>query len=185
MPRPSNKTIAMTVGALTLWLILAPPDTPRLAPLPSLAITASAETRTAAPRPVSAVKLQLRARALLHEMSADPFSTGAAPRTDTALAAKVVAPPLPFHFVGRLFQGGRTQIFVSRGAKPIAVNAGDRLDGEYLIKSITGSRITFVHLPSATRQIMLLSPPIYDQDGPARRAQVTSATARSSDGQRP
>ncbi|HEX9395302.1 MAG TPA: hypothetical protein VF943_01055 [Burkholderiales bacterium] len=116
------------------------------------------------PAPAARIAPALPARAPLPENVADPF-LAPAHQASRALAARaatpaVVAPVLPYRFVGRVYQEGATQVYVARGTKLFAVRQGDVLDGEYRVDALSPSEIAFVHLASGSRQVMPLGPPI-------------------------
>lgn len=70
------------------------------------------------------------------------------------------APPLPFTFVGLLEQGfGVTQpkAFLARGDALLVVAAGDTVENNYSIDSITAQQITLTYLPLKTRQTLNVS----------------------------
>lgn len=70
------------------------------------------------------------------------------------------APPLPFAFVGLLEQGlGTTQpkAFLTRGDALLVVVAGDTIEGNYSVDSITAQQITLTYLPLKTQQILNVS----------------------------
>lgn len=71
---------------------------------------------------------------------------------DPAAAAPAAAPPLPFRYVGRLVQNGRTEILLMRGTMLHSIAEGDEIDGEYRVERITGASIQFSYLPGQVRQ---------------------------------
>lgn len=72
-------------------------------------------------------------------------------------AAAPTAPPLPFSFVGLLEQGpgrGQPKAFLARGDTLLVVAAGDTLESNYSVDSITAEQITLTYLPLKTRQTL-------------------------------
>jgi hypothetical protein len=65
-------------------------------------------------------------------------------------------PPLPFAYAGKLTQDGRTEIFVKRGSELIPIAAGQNIDEQYRVDSISESEIRFTYLPLKTRQTIEL-----------------------------
>lgn len=61
------------------------------------------------------------------------------------------APPLPFRYVGRLSQNGKTEILLLRGAMLHSVGEGDEIDGEYRVERITGATVHFTFLPGGMK----------------------------------
>lgn len=95
-------------------------------------------------------------RAALQALRADPFSPhswqtaakpGAAAR---GVAPAPSAPPLPYRFVGRLYQNGATQVFFGKGDTVLAARQGDTLDGQYRVDSVSDGEVTLVYLPMGT-----------------------------------
>jgi hypothetical protein len=62
------------------------------------------------------------------------------------------APPLPFRYVGRLNQNGKSEILLMRGTMLHSVAEGDEIDGEYRVERITGASIHFTYLPGVVKQ---------------------------------
>lgn len=72
--------------------------------------------------------------------------------------AQPVAPPMPFQFVGRI-QGREGQtILLARGAESFSVRAGEEIDSDYRLDSVTNETLTIVYLPLNERQILDLDP---------------------------
>jgi hypothetical protein len=70
------------------------------------------------------------------------------------------APPLPFTFVGLLEQGlgtSQPKAFLTRGDALLVVAAGDTVEDNYSIDSITAQQITMTYLPLKTRQVLNVS----------------------------
>jgi hypothetical protein len=67
-------------------------------------------------------------------------------------ATSQVAPPLPFRYVGRLVQNGRSEALVMRGNLLHSIAEGDEIDGEYRVERITGAAIHFTYLPARVKQ---------------------------------
>lgn len=62
------------------------------------------------------------------------------------------APPLPFRYVGRLVQNGKSEVLVMRGSMLHSIAEGDEIDGEYRVERITGATIHFTYLPGRIKQ---------------------------------
>lgn len=75
-------------------------------------------------------------------------------RSEVVHAPPPAAPPLPFVYLGQLREGGRTLVFLSRGEEPIAVAAGEVLDGTYRIERVDDTSVEFVYLPLHERQVL-------------------------------
>jgi len=81
-------------------------------------------------------------------------STGAA-----AASAPKAAPPLPFTYVGWVSQDGKTEVYVLRGEELISVEAGQKIEPDYRVDSITEENIRFTYLPMKTRQVLARAEP--------------------------
>lgn len=86
----------------------------------------------------------------------DPFKTiqiqATAPAA-AAVAAKPVAPPLPFRYFGKLTENGKREVFVMRGDDLLSIQAG-KTYGEYRVDQVADARITFTYLPLKTKQTL-------------------------------
>jgi hypothetical protein len=69
------------------------------------------------------------------------------------------APPLPFVYVGMLAEESRTTVFLSHGARDIAVRSGDTIDNTYRVDAVTPDRIEITYLPLNQRQTLPLGTP--------------------------
>ena len=66
------------------------------------------------------------------------------------------APALPFKYFGKLTQNGKTEVYVMRGDELLTVTAGQKIDNDYSVESISESAISFTYLPLKTRQSLEL-----------------------------
>jgi hypothetical protein len=111
----------------------------------------------------------LPARAAPHPLAKDPFARESWRRAAPAPAPKSrsvpAAPPLPFRYVGRVHLGADTLVFVKQGDKLLSVKPGDALDAQYLVESVSGTAITFLHRPSGERQTLRIDAPLEDVRG--------------------
>jgi len=66
------------------------------------------------------------------------------------------APPLPYSFVGLLEKGGpKPAAFLSRGDALLVVSAGDVIDTDYRIESLSTREIVVIYLPLNERQTLI------------------------------
>jgi hypothetical protein len=72
-------------------------------------------------------------------------------------AAPQAAPALPFRYVGRLIQNGRSEVLLLRGGVLHGIAEGDEIDGEYRVERITGATIRFTYLPNKMSQSLDLT----------------------------
>lgn len=88
----------------------------------------------------------------------DPFaqrSFSSAPQQQGAAAAAAPSvPPLPYRYIGKAIEDGKLSVFLQRGDQSYSVRAGDKLDGEYRVSSVTESTVAFVYLPMKKRQTL-------------------------------
>lgn len=79
-----------------------------------------------------------------------------APQAASAEPPRPAAPALPFRYLGRLTQHGKTEVFVMRGEDIISIAPGQKIDAEYRVEGITESAISMTYLPLKTRQALEL-----------------------------
>lgn len=137
-----------------------------------------AASTTSAPR-AAGITLQPRtAGAVLRDPFAGmaPAQTSARP-VPRAPSAPVAAqappgpvPPLPFGFLGRWTEQGRTTVFLQRGDKTVAVSGLGRIDERYHLRAIDEHGLLIEHLP--TRSIQALR---FDAPPPVVAASVAGA----------
>jgi len=84
------------------------------------------------------------------------FAPPPQPQQAAAPEAPPAPPPLPFRYAGKLTQDGKTEFFVVRGEELVSIAAGEKIDAEYRVDSISESRIAFTYLPLKTRQSLEL-----------------------------
>jgi hypothetical protein len=120
------------------------------------------ETRMQGADDIDLARLEQRAGEAAREtQGADPF----APRNFSPIVPaqaqasrakeKPVPPPLPFRYIGKLLDGDKLAIFLSRGDESLSVAAGDTV-GEYRVDRITDTEISFTYLPLKTKQSLPL-----------------------------
>jgi hypothetical protein len=64
------------------------------------------------------------------------------------------APPLPFTFLGKMFEKGQMTLFLSFKGKSIIAKKGDTIDGIYRVTAIKQDSVEFVYLPLREKQIL-------------------------------
>ena len=86
----------------------------------------------------------------------DPFAqwTPAQPKQAAVESAPQPAvPPLPFQYIGKWTQGGKTEVLVTRGDELISIDPGQKL-GDYRVDQIGDSSISFTYLPLKMQQTL-------------------------------
>jgi hypothetical protein len=66
------------------------------------------------------------------------------------------APPLPFAYMGKLVEDGRTTVFLVHGERNLIVRTGDTIDGTYRVDRIGEDDMTLTYLPLQQRQELAL-----------------------------
>lgn len=70
-------------------------------------------------------------------------------------AARPVAPPLPFVYVGKMIESdGKAHVFLSRQDRIYSVSEGGILDGNYSVDAVKGSLMTLTYLPLHEQQTL-------------------------------
>jgi len=147
---------------------------PRTPPAASVPRPAPATTGVQAPVPQVAGDIDLgrlqRGRAAQARDAFAPRNWQPPPRKLTPAEAAAMAaaeppppppqaPPLPFVYVGMLAEESRTTVFLSQGARDIAVRSGDTIDNTYRVDAVTPDRIELTYLPLNQRQTLPLGSP--------------------------
>lgn len=114
---------------------------------------------------VPEIDLAALERRALEPSAADQASDPFAPRSfepevkekspQKAKPAKPEAPPLPFAYLGRMVDGDKVAVFLSRGEESLSVAAGDVL-GDYRVDAVTDTEVRFTYLPMKTKQSLPL-----------------------------
>jgi len=75
-----------------------------------------------------------------------------------AVTVQDAAPPtLPFQYLGKWTQNGRTTVFLVRDHYPYAARLGQDLDLEYHVDTIEQNYIVLMYKPLGTRQVLVFS----------------------------
>ena len=68
------------------------------------------------------------------------------------------APPLPFAYIGKVVEGGKTEIWLERGGELLAVAPGAKIGTDYRLEAAEGDTLAFTYLPLKLRQTLDLPP---------------------------
>jgi hypothetical protein len=147
-PRFSAAVIAIAVGVVVLKAFDRPTD-----PREMISVHASIAPQRVEP---NALDLDLLNRTQLQTSSADPFAIPAPPPEATKESAPV-APPLPFAYLGKVVDGGRTTVFVARGDENHALESGQTVAGTWKVDRITDKSVTFTYLPLRQKQTLAIT----------------------------
>src|SRR4051812_28364947 len=121
--------------------------------------------------------------------SADPFSdsqpaaaaAAAAVRAQAAAAPVEAAPPaMPFTYVGRWQEQGKTQVFLRTGDRVLAVSGPGPLEGAYAVEAL-GADSLRLKMPDGQTQVISFAAPAPAASGaPAAGVQTTASTPTES-----
>lgn len=159
---PQTARLRFTVAASLSLLYLA-------SFLPEVAAAADAE-RPASAQPVPEVQLEKLKRAAPRQPAGSLFGPRSweapAPRPRVAAPVPPVppqAPPLPFVYLGKWIEQGRTIVYLTLQGKGqnFMVRGGETLIGTYQVEAVEETRVILTYLPLNMRQTLPLgaSPP--------------------------
>src|SRR6266853_2399291 len=153
--------IALLAGAAAWVAIdLRGPVAPTAVKAPASGASGDAEHAAA---PASEAKQPgIPARSVLGRIAADPFSAQSwLPRHKPAVVSTAlpepVTPPLPYRFAGQFHRESGIEVYVARGEEVFPVKEGDTLDGQYKVDSVSATEVSFIYLPTGTRQTLQFS----------------------------
>jgi hypothetical protein len=152
---PKRPAIAIAVALLAAASLVIGREKPAL----EVVQPSSAPTRNTAAAPEIDLD-KLKRTVAADAPQNDPFATrnfAPAPRAQASAAAASApkaAPPLPFTYAGWVSQDGKTEVYVQRGVELISLEAGQKIEPDYRVDSITDSSIRFTYLPMKTRQVL-------------------------------
>ncbi len=101
------------------------------------------------PRAPALERLQARGES---SAQGDPFAALRAPQpqvvvTPSAAPAHPEPPPLPYAYVGRFIQDGRSVVFLQRDGGIVVVRGPGALDAEYLVTAVDERHLSLKYLP--------------------------------------
>lgn len=76
--------------------------------------------------------------------------------------AAPTAPPLPFTVIGRKFEQGQWEIYLSKGDDTYIAHLDDVIEETYKVAAIKPPAMTLVHLPTNERQTLQIGAPSHD-----------------------
>ncbi len=148
----------MLTGSLAAAALVRGEDAEVVAPVAS---SKPVLREAATSKPVLPVlQLEKLARADVVEPEQDPFAGKSwyvppppPPPPKVQEAPRPTAPPLPFHYMGRMQEeGGQAVIYLTQGRRAYSLSLGDTIDGIYRLDSISQGQIVLTYLPLDTRQ---------------------------------
>src|SRR6266851_9851582 len=158
-PRIAVLIVLLAASAAWVAIDLRGPAGPTAAKAPAPGTSPNSE-HSAAPA-AGAKQPGIPSRFALGRFASDPFSPHSwTPRSKPApvsAAPAPVAPSLPFRFAGQLQRDSGIEVYLARGEEIFTAREGDTLDGQYKVESVNATEVSFVHLPSGTRQTIQFS----------------------------
>ena len=154
--------LTAALAALALWVVLDSRSRTGSSEMTAPVLPARPAMQGAAIANADGARLELPSRSVPDALKKDPFRAESwrpaaqAPRRRPA----PVAPPLPFRYVGRVYVGAGSMVFIKQGAKLLTVKKGDTLDGNYLVESVGPTEVVFLYRPSRTRQTLRIGAPL-------------------------
>ena len=67
-------------------------------------------------------------------------------------------PPLPFTYLGRWMDGGKETVFLMQGDRPLPIDAGQVISGNWRVDEITRGRVVFTYLPLDMQSTLGITP---------------------------
>ena len=61
-------------------------------------------------------------------------------------------PPLQFRYLGKVMEGGDTQVFLALAERNYIVKPGENINGQYRMDEVNDENITFTYLPLNAKQ---------------------------------
>ncbi|MCL4472159.1 MAG: secretion system X translation initiation factor [Sulfuricella sp.] len=106
----------------------------------------------------SELQLDKLARTSSREEATDIFSSKSwyvpPPPPKPAPLPPPAAPPLPFVYLGKMLEDGKSLVFLSKKERNLVVKEGDVIDGTYRVESIHPSAMTLTYMPLNMTQIL-------------------------------
>lgn len=147
---------ALLAGALgwSGWLALVEPadDTAPFVEVAEPRVTKSARSAVAPAAPPALTTTEPRVRLASTRTNLFPEQTWFVPPPPPPPPPYVPPPPpqapaLPYAYMGRWLEGGETTWYLTRGGVPLAVRAGQVLDGSWRLDAVRAGALDFTYLP--------------------------------------
>lgn len=68
-------------------------------------------------------------------------------------------PPLQFKYLGRVTEGGETQVFLALAERNYIVKPGENIDSQYRMDEVNDQAITLTYLPLNAKQMLAIAGP--------------------------
>ncbi len=158
MKKFSKKELVRLAAPVVVLALIASVVTGREKPsTPVIEPAARINTRIAPP--VEDLDLTGLERPATELAKADPFARlnlapapAAQAEQGSQAPAKPTAPPLPFKYLGKMIDGDKLAVFVSRGDETYTLQPGQKLDDSYRVDQVGEESATFTYLPLKTKQ---------------------------------
>lgn len=67
-------------------------------------------------------------------------------------------PPLPFNYLGRWLDGGKETVFLLQGDRPLPIDVGQVVSGNWRVDEITRGKVVFTYLPLDMQSTLGITP---------------------------
>ena len=150
---------------VTLWLVINAPEPEVVAAVKPVKAVSSTKRAVDTKSETELFTKALPARDSSSSDSYDIFAYQAEKKARPVIAPKPVkpittkprkptAPRLPFEYIGMLQQGQQTKVFLMKQQALHIVTEGDKIDGDYQLKSVTNDELRFIYLPLNATQTL-------------------------------
>jgi hypothetical protein len=172
-----RKIVLGAAAAATMLAAWFAPDQEGGVVGPAAATTREAPATASAPEPAAPVAEPVTAELQIHPRVADedlgnvfakqswapasaaPLKVMAQPvaAVDTQRpAGPAGVPPLPFQFVGRFTDEGKTAYFLQIDGRNVVARIGEKIDDNYQLDSVSGDTMHFTYLPLNQKQSLVV-----------------------------
>jgi hypothetical protein len=149
---------ALAAIALALGVSVVAGRESRPAPPPAAAPAAPREADAPPALALERLERPGLGEARAHLFTTPPARAAPPPSPPPVVAAPSVPPPLPYRFLGRYVEGGRSAVYLARGDEPVLAVPGATLPGGYRVEEVAPEAVTLLYVPLGSRQRLQLSP---------------------------
>jgi hypothetical protein len=150
-------------AALTIAMTVVTGDdrpVPVESPAPPAGVETYGDRSTVKAEQPARIELTRLARLAPAAEGVDVFAAKSWNRPRAVVAVKLpppeppAAPPLPFEYVGQMEGREGVNVFLSRGGEFVTAKAGQQLDDDYRLETVSPQELIFVYLPLGERQTL-------------------------------
>ncbi len=150
-----GSALLLTVAATAAVNSQDDSDTGSVQPAVSKARNHQHHERLASSEPPTDILVEKLTRKPLPEKVKDMFPAQSwyVPPPQTRVVARPSAPPLFFHYIGKMLEEGEhTAVFLEKQSRIFIVREGDAIDSNYRVDAITPPVMTLTYLPLDEKQ---------------------------------